>query len=244
MKRIILLLLSSSLINAATQWDGLVPQYWGEVVPGVKTRLDTQDKVIALTFDACGSKTDGLDMRYIDFLEQEQIPATIFVTAKWIDLHPELFTRLQKSGLFNIENHGAQHLPASVNGNVIYNAKGTSSPQEFINEVENGAKRITQLTGKKPKFFRSGTAYYDEIAVGIVHVLGYEVGGFTLTGDAGTTFNEQQTRQEVLRAGPGAIVLLHINRPEKPCAPGAIAALKELKNRGYTFVYLEDYRLK
>ncbi len=36
------------------KFSGRIPQEWGEVVKGVKTRLNTDQKVLALTFDACG----------------------------------------------------------------------------------------------------------------------------------------------------------------------------------------------
>ena len=35
-------------------FTGKIPKEWGEKVTGVKTRLGTNQKVIALTFDACG----------------------------------------------------------------------------------------------------------------------------------------------------------------------------------------------
>ena len=41
---------------------------WGENVPGVRNRLDTTEKVIALTLDACGSaKGKGVDFMEYDY---------------------------------------------------------------------------------------------------------------------------------------------------------------------------------
>ena len=68
-----------------SKYVAIVPREWGESVAGVKTRLATQEKVIALTFDACGSAGDGYDKDLIDYLEQEQIPATLFINDRWID---------------------------------------------------------------------------------------------------------------------------------------------------------------
>jgi len=39
------------------------PGAWGEAVPGVITRFNTQNKYIAFTFDACGGK-NGTYMRH------------------------------------------------------------------------------------------------------------------------------------------------------------------------------------
>lgn len=221
-----------------------IPLQWGENVTGVKTRLATHEKVIALTLDLCGGATDGCDYRYINFFEKEQIPVTLFVTKKWIDRHPHDFAYICKNPLFVIENHGLLHRPCSINGNSIYSIQGTKDSEEIKEEVEKNAQYIEKLTGRKPKFYRSGTAYYDELAVELVNKLGYTVVGFSIVGDKGGTATQQETYDAVLRAGPGDIVILHMNRPEKPCAWGAIQAIKELKLQGFTFVKAADYSLK
>lgn len=220
------------------------PQQWGENVTGVKTRLATSENVIALTLDLCGGLTDGCDYRYIRFFEEENIPVTLFVTKKWIVRHPQDFLYLCKHPLFDIQNHGLLHRPCSVNGNSIYTIVGTKSPEEVIEEVEEAALYIEQFTHKKPTLYRSGTAYYDELAVEIVNNLGYEVLGFTIVGDKGGTASQEETYHAVAQAQAGDIVILHMNRPEKPCALGALAAIKELKNKGFVFVKAVDYPLQ
>src|SRR5690625_2929022 len=62
------------------------PVEWGEHVSGVKTRIKTDKKKFALTFDACGGDHgNGYDEELIEFLKKEQIPATLFVNERWID---------------------------------------------------------------------------------------------------------------------------------------------------------------
>ena len=47
-----------------------VPKQWGEFLPGIKTQLDTPEKVIALTLDACGgSNGNQYDASLIYFLK-------------------------------------------------------------------------------------------------------------------------------------------------------------------------------
>ena len=59
-------------INA--EFSGKIAHQWGENVSGVRTRLATEEPVIALTLDACGSpKGKGVDRRLIDFLTREQV---------------------------------------------------------------------------------------------------------------------------------------------------------------------------
>src|SRR3990172_7226121 len=69
-----------------SSFSGKVPREWGEKVTGLKTRLNTGQKVLALTFDACGGpKGKGFDDKLINFLGREKIPVTLFISGKWID---------------------------------------------------------------------------------------------------------------------------------------------------------------
>ncbi|MEI6208220.1 MAG: polysaccharide deacetylase family protein [Desulfuromonadales bacterium] len=218
---------------------------WGEHIPGVRTRLDTRDKVIALTLDACGSvKGKGADVRLIDFLTQEQIPATLFINARWIDANPELFRTLSQNPLFEIANHGMWHKPASISGRSVYGIAGTKNVGELVDEIELNARKIEDSTGKRPGLYRSGTAYYDEVAVEIANALGHQVAGYSILGDAGATFGAEQVRAALLKATPGDIALLHMNHPESGTGTGIMAAVPELKRRGFRFVRMSDYPLK
>lgn len=226
-------------------YSGREPKEWGETVTGVKTRLATKEKVVALTLDACGSpKGKGIDAELIRFLENEKVPATLFINARWIDANPELFLQLARNPLFTIANHGFLHKPASVNGRSVYGIDGTKNVGELVDEINLNAEKIRKLTGKRPKYYRSGTAYYDEYAVEISERLGHRVVGFSVLGDAGATFTKDQVRTALLTAAPGDIVILHMNHPESGTAEGVKAAVPELRKRGYRFVGLADYPLR
>ncbi len=229
----------------AVEFGGRVPHEWGERVRGVHSRLNTRDRVVALTLDACGSpRGKGVDEALLAFLERERIPATLFINARWIDANPLLFRRLAVNPLFEIANHGLHHRPASVTGRSVYGIAGTGNVGELVEEIEGNARKITALTGVRPRWYRSGTAYYDEVAVEISRRLGQEVAGFSVLGDAGATFRRAQVRGALLRAQAGDIVLLHMNHPEGETAAGVMDALPELLRRGFRFVKLSDYPLE
>jgi peptidoglycan/xylan/chitin deacetylase (PgdA/CDA1 family) len=224
---------------------GVEPHKWGENVPGVRTRLDTGERVVALTLDACGSgKGKGVDARLMDFLIREQVPATLFVNGRWIDANPELFRKLAANPLFEIANHGIRHMPASINGKSAYGIAGTKNAAEVVDEIELNARKIEAISGVRPKLFRSGTAYYDEAAVQIAQGLDHEVAGYSLLGDAGATWSADKVRAALLKAVPGDIALLHMNHPEAGTGAGIIAAVPELKKRGFRFVRMSEYPLK
>lgn len=229
----------------ANRYGNQSPKQWGENVSGVKSRIRTRDKVIALTFDACGSaKGMGYDSRLIAFLEQEQVPATLFINARWIGPNRAAFDHLAANPLFEIANHGFRHRPASVTGRSVYGIAGTGSVAELVDEIELNARYLAELTGKRPRFYRSGTAYYDEVAVQVTEALGEQVAGFSVLGDAGATWPGEQVRRALLGADPGAVVILHMNHPAGGTAAGVMDAVPELKKRGFRFVRLSDLPLE
>jgi len=231
-------------LNTAS-YAGVEPAQWGEKVSGVRRHLDTDDKVIALTLDACGSaRGKGVDSRLMEFLIAEQIPATLFINARWIDANPELFKQLAANPLFEIGNHGNLHKPASVIGRSVYGINGTKNIGELVDEIELNARKIEAISGVRPKLYRSGTAYYDEIAVQISQGLGHEVAGYSLLGDAGATWSAVQVKAVLLNAVSGDIALLHMNHPEAGTGAGIIAAVPELQRRGFRFVRMSEYPLK
>src|SRR5699024_5573476 len=122
--------------EAITKMFNEKPTEWGEQVTGVKTHLDTDEKNIALTFDACGGPYGSqVDEALITFLQSSETAATIFVNERWIKENENTFLELAKDPLFEIENHGTEHKPLSVDGNEAWGIEGTNSPEEVYEEI-------------------------------------------------------------------------------------------------------------
>ena len=96
------------------------------------------------------------------------------------------------------------------------------------------------FTGIKTKFFRAGTANYDDVAIKIAHELGYKIIGFNVNGDYGATAKKNVIYKNVINAKPGSIILAHMNHPEKETYEGFKNALIYLQKRGFEFVKLEE----
>ncbi|MFA7658167.1 MAG: polysaccharide deacetylase family protein [Candidatus Gastranaerophilaceae bacterium] len=216
-----------------------VPQKWGENVPGVISKVEAKEKAIALTFDACSGK-GGYDEKLINFLIKNKIPATLFLNSHWIDKNPEIAKKLAQNPLFEIENHGTGHKPLSVNGKSAHEIQGTQNVAEAYDEIENNAKKIEKLTGHRPKFFRPGTAFCDEVGVKIAEDLGQKIAGFSLLGDAGATYSKSQIEQKLSKAKSGDIAIFHMNKPQGDTAEALIEYLPELKKQGFKFVRLDQ----
>lgn len=221
-----------------------LPQQWGENVTGVTTKFHSDKKEIALTFDACGgsARSSQYDEGLIDFLTAYHIPATLFINARWIDSNPEIFMKLAHNPLFEIANHGTAHKPLSVEGKSVYGIHGTASANEVRDEISGNNEKIEKLTGKRPAFFRAGTAYYDEQAVAVAHSMGMEIGGFSILGDAGATFSPPKVAQQLISAKSGDIVIFHMNHPEGGTREGIAQGVEALLKEGFTFVRLSDVK--
>ncbi|MFE6052288.1 polysaccharide deacetylase family protein [Kitasatospora sp. NPDC056446] len=223
------------------RYGALAPTDWGLEVAGVITELPDGERATALTFDACGGPGgNGYDADLIDFLRSYGVPATLFLNARWIDANPDEFEQLAGDPLFEIGNHGTVHRPLSVTGRSAYGIAGTGGVGEVYDEVAGNARKLTGLLGHPPRFFRSGTAHYDDVATRVVADLGERVAGFTVNGDGGATLPASEVRQEVASAPPGAIVIGHLNHPGGGTARGVAAAVPGMLAAGRRFVRLSD----
>ncbi|MEU6217852.1 polysaccharide deacetylase family protein [Streptomyces sp. NPDC047022] len=218
-----------------------VPRTWGFDGPGVVHALPTGKREIALTFDACGGPGgSGYDQALIEFLRRRGIPATLFINSRWIDANPALFQRLAAEPLFEIANHGTRHRPLSVTGRSAYGIPGTRSAGEVYDEIAGNRAKLTRLLGAPPRYFRSGTAFCDDIAARIVTDLGERFVSFSVNGDGGATFTHAQVAATVASAPGGSVVLCHMNHPEGGTARGIAAAVPRLLATGHRFVRLSD----
>lgn len=217
------------------------PRTWGFGAPGVLRTLPRAGRAIALTFDACGGPGGSdYDQALIDLLRRREVPATLFLNSRWIDANPAVFRRLAAEPLFEIANHGTRHRPLSVSGRSAYGIPGTRSAGEVYDEVSGNQLKLTRLLGAPPRFFRSGTAYCDDVAARIVGDLGERCVSFSVNGDGGATFTPAQVHATVAAAPGGSVVLCHMNQPGRGTAPGIAAAVPRLLADGHHFVRLSD----
>lgn len=231
-----------SVEEIQNRYEDLDPEEWGERVRGVKTGIKTEERIAALTFDACGGPNGrGYDEELISYLIEMDIPATLFISADWLQAHPDKVVSLWENPNFDIANHGEDHKPLSVSGRSAYGISGTASVEEVYHEVHQNHLRIKELTGYAPKFFRSGTAYYDEVAVKIIEDLGEVPVNYNVLGDAGATFSSEQIYNRMIQAEPGSIMLFHMNHPDSEVAEGVKVGVQALLEEGFEFVLLKDY---
>ncbi|CAN7628070.1 polysaccharide deacetylase family protein [Rhizobium sp. LjRoot30] len=193
---------------------------------------------VALTFDACMGKTD---FRILSALIDEKIPATLFVTARWLRHNPEVVAVIrQHPDLFEIENHGRNHVPAVDRQTKIYGIAAAGSPQAVADEVAGGEEAIVAAGLAKPHWFRGATAKYTPSAIADVRKMGYEIAGYSVNGDGGSLLGAAQAAKRIAAARDGDVVIAHINQPTHAAGEGVVKGILALKARGVTFVRLAD----
>jgi peptidoglycan/xylan/chitin deacetylase (PgdA/CDA1 family) len=204
----------------------------------VMSKIPGEGPAVALTFDACMGQTDA---RILDMLIDNQIPATIFVTARWLKRNPEPLVRmLAHPELFEIENHGENHVPAVDRPTSIYGIAAAGSPQAVAREVEAGADAITLATGKRPTWFRGATAKYTKTSIQQIQTMGFEIAGYSINGDGGSLLGASVTAKHFASARDGDVIIAHINQPSHAAGEGVVKGVLALKAKGYRFLLLRD----
>ncbi len=193
---------------------------------------------VAITLDACMGKTD---FRILDTLVKEQIPATIFVTARWLKHNPEaLAVMLSHPDLFELENHGENHIPAVDKPVSIYGIAAAGSQAAVEQEVEGGRLAIVAATGHQPQWFRGATAKYTASSMTTINRLGERVAGYSINGDGGSLLGAGATAKHIASAKDGDVIISHINQPTHEAGEGVVKGLIALKARGVIFTRLDS----
>ncbi len=183
---------------------------------------------VALTFDACPtSLPDEYDEQVIDLLLREQVPATLFLSGRWVEKNPEQAKFLASKPQFEIAAHSYYHphLLEKPDDRVLREMKRTQSI-------------IRKTTGKTPKFFRPPFGEVDERVAKLAAAAGLTTIQFDIaSGDPDPGLSPQKIVRSVLRnARGGSIVVFHMNRKGVHTAGILPEIIKGLREKGFTLV--------
>ena len=158
---------------------------------------------IALTFDLCPvKKSPGYDQALVDYLIQHQIPATFFMSGKWIAKHDAEVEHLLGIEYFEVGTHGEvhAHLP-------MHNA------EEQQKEIHAPVRLLSEHYAHEATLFRPPYGEYNDTTVDVVKLLGLRFIQWSIeSGDPDPTLTADQILARIeKRAKPGSIVVLHAN---------------------------------
>lgn len=193
---------------------------------------DGSEKRVALTFDACESKTPAfLDHGISDFLVAKRIPFTIFVTGRFARHNGDALAALGKLDFVELENHSMTH----------DNHMERMSDQAIRQELADADAALFAASGRHSRYFRFPAGNYDARSLAVAEQAGYKVVHWSFaSGDPGKSVTPEHLTDWVLyKTKPGNILIFHINGRGWSTAralPGIIAALEK---KGYSFTRLD-----
>ena len=212
-----------------------------EVVFGAEKKLpiysvETDEKVVAITFDAAWG-ADDTDV-LLEILDEHNAIATFFICGYWFEKYSDDVKKFHKAG-HDIANHGDTHAHVA-NLNLEQNKK----------EIRGAHQKAASLLGIEMELYRPPYGEYNNTVLEAAESLGY----FTIQWDVdsldwkklgadhmtSTVLNHKNLQN-------GSILLFHNSLPETPVALNRI--LTELSNQGYKFVpvseliYRENFKL-
>lgn len=187
--------------------------------------VDTDKKVIALTFDAAwgADKTQGI----LDIMSEYNAKGTFFLVGFWIDKYEKETKAIAEAG-FEIGNHSRNHLNMPK-----------LSENEIENEIEYVNDRVFDLTGKKPKYFRAPFGDYDNKLMTSLEVLNMVGVQWSIDSLDWKGLSAKQIYDRVVpKAKSGDIVLFHNNSDHVLDALPMV--LTALRAQGFEFVTIAD----
>jgi peptidoglycan/xylan/chitin deacetylase (PgdA/CDA1 family) len=191
----------------------------------------TNRRAVALSFDD-GPNPPYTD-RILDILQREHVPATFFVEGEAVAVAQDTVRREVSLGMA-VGNHSNAH-----DGDYA-----DESANSFDADVRAADDAIAAATGQHPRIYRSPYGRWSGTMFRVLHDDGYAAVGWDTDSedwDPATTAAEI-TENVVMRAHPGAIILLHDGGlgGGDPDRFRTIAALPQIISRlrddGYTFL--------
>ena len=228
----VIALLAATLLACRCAWSAASAQ--APVPDGVLTRIETRDKIVVLSFDACqAGKRVALDRGITDLLVTRQVPFTIFVGGRFARDNATELRDLARLPFVDLENHSWSH-PTDMR---------LLDDEQVRSEVRRAAAMIESTTGRRTRLFRFPGGNADDRTVAIVHRLGYSVVHWRWAeGDPDPAVNaDQLVTQTLARTRPGDILIFHVNGRGWHTAEALPRILDGLAARGYRIVGLREY---
>jgi len=185
-------------------------------------------KKVALTFDACPTgKADEYDEQVIDVLLRMQVPATLFMSGRWVEKNVEKAKFLAAQPQFEIANH------------THYHPHLLEKPDDrIIREFKNSQAEIRKVTGKKPRYFRPPFGEVDEHVAELAKKAGLVTIQYDIaSGDPDPDLSPKRIARVLLRdAQGGSIIVLHMNRNGVHTAEFLPEVIDGLRKKGFMLV--------
>ena len=204
----------------------VAPWSWG--LP-IQTRLPSQKRVIALTFDDGPSPTTTPAV--LDILREHGVQATFFVLGAAVDRHPEILRRIVAEG-HAVGIHAYRHRPFTL--------LGCREMEREIQQTRDAIKRACPEAAV-PIWLRPPHGFKSLRLLWAARRSGIRLMTWSVDGRDYRECSSEQIAQNVLRQlRPGAIALLHDGESNSLTVAALPLLLPEIQARGYRCVTLPE----
>lgn len=158
---------------------------------------------VALTFDLCPVRGGtGYDQALIDYLIDHKIPATFFMSGKWITKHDEQVKALLRIPFFQVGTHGEVHAHLPMH-----------PVEEQKQEILGPVRLLKAKYGHDATLFRPPYGEFNDETVEVVQALGLQLILWNIvSGDPDPTLSAAQIDDRLKRfIRKGGVIVMHAN---------------------------------
>ena len=192
---------------------------------------NAEEKIIYLTFDE--GYEAGYTEEILKILKENDVKAAFFLTAHYVNTEEDLVKQMIDDGHI-IGNHTVNH-----------KSMPTLTEEEIKKEVMDLHQSVYEKFGYEMKYIRPPKGEFSEKTLMVTNALGYKN---VMWSFAYEDWNEEkqpdenQAKEKILNnLHNGEIMLLHGN--SKTNTNILDSMIKEIKNRGYEFKSLDEFKL-
>jgi peptidoglycan-N-acetylglucosamine deacetylase len=158
---------------------------------------------VALTFDLCPVRNGaGYDQALIDYLIEQKIPATFFMSGKWIAKHDRQVKALLQVPFFEVGTHGEVHAHMPFHS-------AAEQEQEILGPV----RLLKTKYNHDTTLFRPPYGEYNDDTVNVTRSLGLQfILWDVVSGDPDPTLTANQIEGRLKRfVRKGSFIVMHAN---------------------------------
>jgi len=211
---------AKEIVSALAGKEALKPVY----------SVDTDEKKVAISFDACwgAERTDNI----LDILDENGVKATFFLVNIWLEDYPEKAKEVAQRG-HEIGLHSTTHPHFTQ-----------LSPAQMKEELKKNKDMVKKVTGYDATVFRPPFGDYNNEVITTASDLGLTTVQWSIDS---LDWQENLSTQDIVkrimeRVDKGAIILMHNDGQHTPDVIKII--LPELKRQGYDIVPVSKLLIK
>lgn len=192
--------------------------------PKPKPTKPPKPKTVALTFDDGPSP---YTLEVLKILQEEEVPATFFVTGVQVKQYPRTLKLLSEAGM-SVQNHSWRHSDLTTLG-----------PKTLAADINDTSALITHNTGKAPTCVRPPYGAHNPQVDTAIRNSGAEVYLWNVDSEDWKKSGSDKILQHTLETlHPESVILMHDGVEGREQTVAMLPKLiKELKKDGHTFIY-------